>query len=289
MRVLIIGCGYIGLPLGAELVRGGHEVFGLRRSATAESEIKAAGITPLCADITQPAQLAKLPTGFDWVVNTVASGGGTAEDYRRVYFEGTRDLLQWLASSPPRKFVYTSSTSVYGQNDGSIVEESSPAAPLADTARVLVETETLLLDAHRASGFPAVILRVAGIYGPGRGYWLKQFLKGEARIEGDGSRCLNMIHRDDVIGCIGAALKQGTPGEIYNAVDDAPVTQKEFFGWLAAKLGKPEPSASPENPEARKRGATNKRISNRKLKRELDYAFRFSTFRQGYADVMLQF
>ena len=78
-----------------------------------------------------------------------------------------------------------------------------------------------------------MILRVAGIYGPDRGHWFKQFLKNEARIEGDGSRFLNMIHRDDVIGCIIAALKSGRPGEIYNAVDDEPVSQMNFFQWLA--------------------------------------------------------
>ena len=89
MKCLIVGCGYVGLPLGAELVRLGHEVFGLRRSASAEGELKAAGIQPLIADITQPETLAKLPREFDWVVNCVASRGGSAEDYRQIYLEGT--------------------------------------------------------------------------------------------------------------------------------------------------------------------------------------------------------
>ncbi len=91
--------------------------------------------------------------------------------------------------------------------------------------------------------FPAVILRVAGIYGPGRGYLLKQFLRGEARIEGDGSRFLNMIHRDDLIGVILAALERGAPGGIYNAADNEPVSQRQFFEWLAAELKRPLPPA----------------------------------------------
>ena len=86
-----------------------------------------------------------------------------------------------------------------------------------------------------------MILRVAGIYGPGRGHWFKQFLRGEARIEGDGSRWLNMIHRDDVVGVIIAALERGKPGEIYNAADNEPVTQLKFFEWLAAELKRPLP------------------------------------------------
>jgi nucleoside-diphosphate-sugar epimerase len=282
MRVLIVGCGHVGLPLGAELVRQGHEVFGLRRSAVAENELKAAGIHPLTGDVTKPETLAKLPRQFDWVVNCVASGGG-AENYRQIYLEGNRNLVSWLADSPPKKFICTSSTSVYGQDDGSLVTESSLTEPAAETSRILVETEKVLLDAAAQNKFPAVILRVAGIYGPERGHWFRQFLRDAARIEGDGSRFLNMIHRDDVVGCIIAALKNGRAGEIYNAADDEPVRQNDFFRWLAAALGKPlPPSVSEDAGIVRKRGATNKRVSNQKLKMELGHQFKHPNFRSGY-------
>lgn len=285
MKCLIVGCGYVGLPLGKELARLGHEVFGLRRTATAADELKAAGIRPLVADITQPETLAKLPREFDWVVNCVASRGGSVDDYRRIYLDGTRNLFEWLSLKPLQKFIYTSSTSVYGQTDGSWVKETSPTEPVADTARVLLETERQVLAAVADRKVPAAILRVAGIYGPERGYWFKQFLKNEVRIEGDGARFLNMIHRDDLIGCIVAALKHGRPGEIYNAVDDEPVSQLDFFLWLAEELGKDPPPSAPENyGENRKRGVTNKRVSNRKLKTELGYQFKFPNFRIGYTE-----
>jgi len=322
MRVLIVGCGYVGLPLGSELVRLGHEVFGLRRSASAGNELPATGIKPLIADITRPETLEKLPRDFDWVVNCVSSTGGNAEDYRQVYLQGTRNLIEWLSASLPKKFVYTSSTSVYGQTDGSQVKETSPIEPAAETAKILVETEKLLIAAARplnrpsatfspcggegrdegavtargttpggqnTKAFSPVILRVAGIYGPDRGHGFKQFIKNEARIEGDGSRFLNMIHRDDLIGCIIAALKNGRAGEIYNAVDDEPVSQANFFQWLAATVGKYPPPSVPENPdENRKRGATNKRVVNRKLKMELGYQFRYPNFRKGYTAEILR-
>jgi nucleoside-diphosphate-sugar epimerase len=296
MRVLIVGCGYVGLPLGAELVRLGHEVSGLRRNASAEGELKTAGITPLIADITRPETLAQLPREFDWVVNCVAAGGD-AENYRQVYLQGTRNLIEWLAPAfaeasarqALKKFVYTSSTSVYGQTDGAQVKETSPAEPFVDTAKILLETENVLLAAAREKKFPAVILRVAGIYGPDRGHWFKQFLKNEARIEGDGSRFLNMIHRDDLIGCIVAALKSGRPGEIYNAADDEPVSQLNFFRWLVEALDKPLPASEPENPaENRKRGVTNKRVLNRKLKMELGCQFKYPNFRKGYSAELLR-
>ena len=287
MRVLIVGCGYVGVPLGAELVRLGHEVFGLRRNA-AEAELHAAGIQPLVGDVTRPETLAKLPRDFEWVVNCVAAGGD-AENYREIYLHGTRNLLEWLAPNPPKKFVYTSSTSVYGQNDGSQVKESSPTEPLAETSKILVETEKVLLAAVAERKFPAVILRVAGIYGPERGHWFKQFLKDAAHLEGDGSRCLNMIHRDDLVGCLIAALKSGRAGEIYNAVDDEPVNQLHFFQWLAQAVDKPLPPSVPENPDDnRKRGVTNKRVSNRKLKMELGHRFKYPTFRQGYSAELLR-
>jgi nucleoside-diphosphate-sugar epimerase len=288
MRVLIVGCGYVGVPLGAELVRLGHEVFGLRRNLSAESELKTAGIQPLFGDVTKPNELKNLPHDFDWVVNCVAAGGDV-ENYREVYFNGTINLFEWLAPNPPKKFVYTSSTSVYAQNDGSQVKESSPTEPAAETSKILVETEKVLLHAVAQNKFPAVILRVVGIYGPDRGHWFKQFLKDAAHIEGDGARFLNMIHRDDLVGCIIAALKNGRPGEIYNATDDEPVNQLHFFQWLAQAVDKPLPPSVPENPgEYRRRGVTNKRVSNRKLKMELGHRFKYPNFRIGYSAELLR-
>src|SRR5208283_3647758 len=103
MRVLIIGCGYVGLPLGAELVRLGHEVFGVRRTASADASLAAAGIIPLAADVTRPADLARLPSPFDWIVNCVSSGRGGEDQYRQIYLQGTRNLVEWLSAAPPKK------------------------------------------------------------------------------------------------------------------------------------------------------------------------------------------
>ncbi len=269
--------------MAPNLPRLGHEVFGVRRSADAEVFLAAAGIKPLAADITKPAELAKLPGPFDWVVNCVSSGKGGVEQYRDVYLQGTRNLVEWLAAAPPKKFVYTSSTSVYGQTDGSPVKESSPTEPVNETGRILLDTEKTLLDAVQQRKFPAVILRVAGIYGPERGHLFLQYLKDEARIPGQGARFINMIHRDDLIGVIIAALKSGRPGEIYNAVDDEPIAQIHFFRWLSETLGKWMPPFTDEAADAdRKRGLTNKRVQNRKLKMELGHQFKYPNFRKGY-------
>jgi nucleoside-diphosphate-sugar epimerase len=284
MRVLIVGCGYLGTPLGEALVRQGHQVAGLRRSPGGEEALQSLGIAPLVADITRPDELTRLPGPYDWVVDCVSSARGGAEVYRQVYLEGTRNLIRWLAGSGLRKFIFTGSTSVYAQADGATVTEACPAVPDGETSRILAQTEALLLEAARMQSFPAVLLRLAGIYGPGRGHLFRQYLRGEAHLTGAGERLINMVHLADAVGAVIAALERGRAGEIYNVADDEPVAQREFFSWLSQALGRPmPPAAALENP-ARKRGLTHKRVSNAKLKNELGYRFQYPSFREGYRD-----
>lgn len=283
MRALVIGCGYVGLPVTAELVRRGHTVTALRRSAVIDDQIRAAGAMPIRADITQPSDLEKIEPAFDWVVDTVSSARGGSDLYRGVFFDGTRNVLAWLERCPLKKFVFTSSTSVYGQTDSSAVKESSPADAAAETSRILIQAENLLLDAFRSRAFPSVILRVSGIYGPDRGHLFQQYLRGDAKISGRGERFLNMVHQEDVAGAVISALQSGRPGEIYNVTDDEPVAELHFFRWLSETLGKWMPGFdSGEETGMRKRQQTNKKVQNRKLKMELGFSFKYPTFRQGY-------
>ena len=290
MRTLIIGCGYVGMPLGAALVELGHQVFGVRRSHGAMEEMKMHGIEPVLSDITKESEVACLPGRIDWIINVASSGRSGAGEYRNTYLNGTWNLIQRFIAEKPAKYIYTSSTGVYNQIDGSVVDESSLTDPSHETGQVLVETERLLSEAWQSNAFPAIILRTAGIYGPERGYWFRQFLKGEARIMGDGRRILNMIHREDLIGIILAALQRGQPGEVYNAVDNEPVTESEFFGWLSEKTGNAMPQRGDRSASTtRKRSLTNKKVSNRKLLESLNYTFKYPTFREGFSAELDQF
>jgi len=261
MRVLVLGAGYVGGALAIQLTARGHKVEAVSRTS---------GV-----DITNIADLKRLGRDWDWVVNTVSSSRGGVEDYRRVFLEGTRHIIEWLSGSRLQKYVYTSSTSVYGQTEGSWVDETSLTQPHSETSRILFETEKLLSD------LPAVILRVAGIYGPERGFLFQQYLRGEATITGHGSRYLNMIHRDDVVRALMDALERAATGETYNVADDQPVTQVEFFQWLSTTLNRAMPPFAPE-PASRKRGVTNKRVSNRKLREQLGCELAYPSYRAGY-------
>lgn len=282
MRVLIVGCGYVGMPLGERLVCAGHAVTGMRRSRAGDAEMQARGIAALHADITRPDDLAAIRPEFDVVINVASSARGGAEEYNAVYLQGTRNLLHWLRLNPPARYIYTSSTSVYGQNDGSVVTEESLAEPDSETSRILRETEKLLACQSEIS---AIVLRTSGIYGPGRGHLFKQFLKGEAQLRDDGAAYINMVHVDDVAGAIETCLTAGPERAIYNLTDDEPVTQLEFFQWLAARLNRPMPPSAPADPN-RKRGLTNKRLSNARFKAATSYQFKYPTFREGYAAEM---
>ena len=285
MRVLIAGCGYVGMELGARLAQRGHAVFGLRRTESGRAELEQAQIQLLTADVTRPETLAELPTGWDWVVNSVSAGGGGAAGYQAVYCGGMRNLIAWLGAAAPNliKFVYTSSTGVYAQDDGSEVTETSETGPLTDAGQALVEAETIVLAAGHNPRFPGVIVRAAGIYGPGRGYWLRQFLANEARLEGNGERILNMIHRDDLAGILMAVLEKGSPGQVYNAVDVEPVSQLDLFRWLAKRLDRKMPLGDSDSASrSSRRTATNKKVSSRKVREDLGYQFKYPTFREGF-------
>ena len=167
MRVLIIGCGYVGIPLGRELVRSGHEVWGLRRSPATEGQMRAAGITPLLADAADRSQLSQLPRDYEWVVNLVSSGRGGVGEYVRSYVAGNRAVVDWLAGGPVQKYVYTSSTSVYGQVDGSAVKESSPAEPATETSKLLVEAEKTLLEAQTVENGETIVMMAGRLSGLG--------------------------------------------------------------------------------------------------------------------------
>ena len=279
MRVLIVGCGYVGLLVGGKLVDLGPEVHGLRRSTDTHLAMEEVWIVTHAIDITRREQLDDLPGPFEWIINTVSSGRGGAGAYHGIYVLGTQNLIDWFADSPPQKYLFTSSTSVYGQTDSSWVDENSPTEPSGETGQTLLEAESLSLS------IGGIVLRLSGIYGPERGHLYRLFLKGKAVMTGNPDRWMNMIHRDDVIGCILAAMETADLGTVLNATDNEPVTQQNFFQWLADQLDRPLP---PQNlgVTPHKRAQTNKRVANSRAREILSWVPRYPTWREGFAKLM---
>ncbi len=287
-RALICGCGYVGTALGRLLRSEGHSVFGLRRTVE-HPELLAAGIVPLQGDISRGADLAALPGPFDWVVHVASSTGGGTEEYRSVYLDGLRNLTTWLGhtNGQPSRLVYTSSTSVYGQTDGSWVDETCPTEPASETGGILVAAEHLL----RAPlpNVHASILRVSGIYGPGRGHLFRQFVAGKIAAPITSNRWLNMVHRDDVATAIHAVLRHvGASGATYNVTDNEPVLANDFLGWVTEQLEmRPSaPRVEPAGIRPGRRADTHKRVSNRLLRATIGWEPVYPTFREGYADAI---
>jgi len=258
-RVLIAGCGFVG-RVAAQLLHGsGWEVTGMTHTEESAAKISAGPFRAIACDISNPAMVREKLGGheaIDAVVDCVSSDRGGAKEYRRVYLNGARNLLEILQ---PRKFLFTGSTSVYAQSDGSWVTEESPAEPSRETGQILRETEDLVL---RHGG---IVARLAGIYGPGRWMLMKKFLEGSAVIEGDGSRWINQIHRDDAAAAICFLLGRDDISGIYNVADDMPLTQLECYRILSGHFNKPLPPTGPMDAD-RKRGVTSKRVSNAKLR-----------------------
>ena len=280
-RILIVGCGYLGQATADLFHESGWSVEGWTASAKSAATASADKPYPVLAcDAAERAVVTARTGDFDAVLQCVSSRGGDAEAYRRVYLQTARNLCEHF---PAAAFVFTSSTSVYAQGNGEWVDETSRAEPTRGTAKVLREAEEFVL-AHGG-----VVARLAGIYGPGRAALLKKFLLGEGIGAGDEERFVNYIHRDDAAHALALLIErqisQPTRGQIFNVADDDPLPRRACYEWLAETLHRTVPEASTAA-STRKRGDTNKRVSNAKL-RALGWKPRFPTFAEGMKDSVL--
>jgi len=271
-RILIAGCGYVGEATADLFHAAGWKIEGWVHSEESAARLSTKPYRIRVVDISQNAQVAKQPQAFDAVVHCASSGGGDADLYRRIYFDGARNLLN---SFPAATILFTSSTSVYAQQDGSKVTEESETRPLRETSRVLLETENLILDTG------GIVARLAGIYGPGRSALLSRFLNGTAIIDPDHDRFVNQVHREDIAAALFLLLnrKPQPRAQIFNLVDDGPTLQSDCYRWLAQRLNRPLPPIG-QSQRRGKRGDTNKRVSNSKM-RQLGWAPRYPTFAEA--------
>ncbi len=267
-RILIAGCGYVGQATADLFHAADWAVEGWTLSGESAAKLAAKPYPVYGIDITDRAQIAMHAGVFNAIIHCASSGGGDVDTYRQIYLNGARNLLDRFGGS---RMLFTSSTSVYAQRDGCWVTEESQTEPGRETGRVLLETEELVL------GRGGIVARLAGVYGPRRSALLSKFLAGEAIVDPGNDRFVNQVHRDDIAAALFLLLNRPLPArEIYNVVDDQPILQSESYRWLAEKLNRPlAPLGKREG--KRKRGDSNKRVSNAKLRR-LGWSLQYPTF-----------
>ena len=287
-RILLIGCGFLGKAAADSFFAQGWSVTAVvhsedsRRALQQEWSERPEGRV-FGADIGEEGALGRVedfvpPDGFDAWIHCASSGGGGAAAYEHTYLRGVRHLGGFL---PGVLGIFVSSTSVYGQTDGSLVDETSPTLPERETGRILLEAERETL----AVG--GCVLRLAGLYGPGRSVLLRKFLRGEARLEAGGYRWINQIHREDAAEALVTVLQKhphqedAVRGQIFNTVDDHPLQQRALYAGMAERRQRPLPPEG-EPDLNRKRGWTNKRVVNAKL-RALGWQPRFPEYFSDWA------
>jgi nucleoside-diphosphate-sugar epimerase len=280
-NILIAGCGYVGTALGLRLKAVGHTVWGIRRSA----EGLPSGIGHVAADLTVPETLADLPPALDVVFYTAAPNGTEDAAYRAIYVDGLRHVLEALERQhqSPQRVLLTSSTAVYAQTSGEWVDETSPTEPQHFSGRRVLEGERVLLEGP----FPATVLRLGGIYGPGRTGLIERVRQGLATCRESPPLFTNRIHRDDCAGALHHLMTLPEADVCYIGVDHEPAEYCDVLRWLAAQLGAPPPRLEASAEMDSRRHRTNKRCRHDKLIAS-GYVFRYPTFRDGYAAQLAQ-
>ena len=286
MQKLIVGCGYLGLRVAQAWLADGHNVSALTRSAMRAAELSRAGIRPIVGDICEPATLDGLPAA-DTVLFAVGYDRSSGRSQQAVYVDGLRNVLQTIVSRTNR-LIYISSSSVYGQSDGEWVDENSECCPVQARGECCLAAEELVhaffnkgaaIQSGRSSC--ANVLRLSGIYGPGRLLSRMESLRAGETLAGRGDAWLNLIHVDDAVSAVRACEARGQPDLTYLVTDDQPILRAEYYALLARLAGAPPPRFNPESAPGRGSGGINKRCRNRRIKEELNLVLAYPTINEG--------
>ncbi|QDT52390.1 NAD dependent epimerase/dehydratase family protein [Caulifigura coniformis] len=286
--MLVVGCGYVGARVAAQLAAEGHRVFAVTRSAQRADDFAARGWTPIVADVMSPAAIAAAPP-MDAMLHAVGFDRTAGVPKRDVYVDGLTNVLNALSGRCPR-VVTISSSSVYGQSNGETVDERSPTEPTTESGQICLDAEHAFWDWRDAQpdGVTAIVLRLAGIYGPARMLARAESLKAAVPMSGRGDAWLNLIHGDDAAAFAIAALFRGTDRTTCLGVDEQPVRRADFYGHLAHLLGAPAPTfTGVVEPGGRgSESGINKQLANPQTRQALEVVLSFPTFREGLADAI---
>jgi len=277
-RVLLAGCGDLGLRVARQLLARGDQVWALRRSVVT---VEGDGIHWLHGDLGRPDSLRSLPQDITQLVYLPAPDKGRPEArgeaaYRNLFVDGLRHVLSALDVASLRRVLFVSSSAVYGEHTGAWVDECTPENPLGFNGAVLLEAERWLA----RQPLPSVVLRLAGLYGPGRVQLIERLREGKVHVPRDTTHWSNRIHIDDAAVAVAHLLALREPLPLYLGVDDTPLPLDVLYDALAARLGAPLPSSGPAPA-----GVGSKRLSNARL-RASGFVPQWPDARAGYAGLL---
>ena len=248
MHALVTGAGgYTGGRLVRRLLAEGHQVRALVRDPRQAPAPRAAGARVVIGDITDPASLAGIATGIDVIYHLVGTLTGGSAELRRVLVGGLRNLLDQARARPgaPPRIILAGNAVVYGDGQGTLLDEESPCRPFTDLGRIMLEAEDELRKAGReARDCPFTIVRCGAIYGPGR-LSSESIRQGRFQLIGSGRNWSSRIQVDDLVTALIALGGSPASGPVYNAVDREPSSLHDYYTYLADSLGVPAPSHRP--------------------------------------------
>lgn len=281
MHVLIAGIGWLGREVARGLLAEGHRVTGVRRRVEGQARLVDLGVEPIVVDLADPRSQEHLPERVDAVLACPAAGGGDLDSYRSAYIEVNRTLLAWARDLRASAYVYTSSTGVFGYDDGRDVDEETPVFAGAPTAEVLAEAERLVLE---GSGR---VVRLSGLYGPDRYGIVDRVRRGALALGPGDATWMNFCHRSDAASIVIAALARGRDGAVYHGSDAEPARRRDVVTWIANRLGIPPPVAVDDTARlpGGRRGA-DRRVLSEKTRAELGISLRFPSYREGLAEAI---
>ena len=271
MKVLIAGCGDVGSVLAASLVQDGHVVYGLKR----DTSTLPAGVQAIQADLTNPATLTNLPPDIDSLVFMPTPASRDPAGYKDIFIRGWENVWAGLKQTPVRTLL-VSSTAVFGESNGGIVNEDTLPEPTGFNGRILLEMEQLAATCTDE----LVVVRISGIYGPGRERLIRLAVSEGLEIQQSPPLFTNRIHRDDAAAVLKHLLQIDTPEALYIASDDLPAPRYEVVEWLAREQGATAPTALTDPHASR-----GKRVDNRRL-RDSGFVMSYPDYRAGYGAVL---
>ncbi|MCW8926590.1 MAG: NAD-dependent epimerase/dehydratase family protein [Xanthomonadales bacterium] len=271
MRVLIAGCGDVGGVLAELLLADGHAVYGLKRDPSTLPE----GVRGVQADLLQGNTLKALPGRIDRLVYMPTPGNRDRAGYEAIFLQGWKNLWNALDREPDRTLL-VSSTAVYGESNGTEVDEDTIARPARFNGETLLEMERLAASCTQN----LVVARLSGIYGPGRERLISQAATGGLEVQQAPPFFTNRIHRDDAARALQHLLELENPEMLYVVTDDNPAPRFEVVKWLALMQGKPAPVAT-----VNEQAGQGKRASNRRL-RASGFELRYPDYMAGYGAVL---